>query len=496
MDTQTKPRRFRKVAAGLAAVGLALTLGPLGGASAVNPDSGPCDANQTFWITPTAAGYAAATACLASAYSADDYTTGSWGNAEDPVQTPGSYQYKLWQADVAVSGAVAAQTQLADVEAILADKRIGLSLATDPTIIDSILHQIALYEAQEAVLQGQITDAYNAALLDLWDAIEALQERVSTRGLADLLDSAQFPDPSSAADYTPESWAASGYQAAYEAVVAATQPGGNANLDAQAVKDLELALLRAVVKLVKVNDGANPTVTVTEPGPTVTVTEPGQTATIEVPVPGQTATVVVPGGTVTAPGATVTVVQTASGVPAPNPSLTAQQNPASVIKAKAAQSTVTIAKGKKISIAAYGYTAAGAASKVTWKSSKAKVAKVSASGVIKGVKAGKATITVTAAGKKATIKVTVVAKKTKAKVKKVTVKGVPTKLKVGAVAYAAVTYTSKTATAVKVTYKSSNKTVLDVDKAGRVIAKAAGTAKLTAQAGKKKAKAITVTVSK
>ncbi|MDR3202588.1 MAG: FIVAR domain-containing protein [Bifidobacteriaceae bacterium] len=167
-----------------------------------------------------------------------------------------------------------------------------------------------------------------------------------------------------------------------------------------------------------------------------------------------------------------------------------------VVKVKAAQKAVTLIKGKSITIYATGYGVNGAKAKVTWKSSKKKVATVSKTGKVKAKRVGKATITATAAnGIKAKFTVRVVkSKPAKATVTKVTVKGVPKKLKVGAVKYAVPTYKPATATSVKVKYSSSKKAVVTVDKAGRVVAKAKGKATLKVKAGKK-TKKIKITVS-
>lgn len=67
------------------------------------------------------------------------------------------------------------------------------------------------------------------------------------------------------------------------------------------------------------------------------------------------------------------------------------------------KTSATIKKGKKVTIKA----TASPSAKITYKSSNKKVATVSAKGVVKGVKAGKATITVTANGVSRTFKVTV-----------------------------------------------------------------------------------------
>jgi protocatechuate 3,4-dioxygenase beta subunit len=198
--------------------------------------------------------------------------------------------------------------------------------------------------------------------------------------------------------------------------------------------------------------------------------------------------------TVTQPGSTVTVT---NGGAANNVKATPQFKDTKVVKVKAAQSIVSIVKGRQFKISAFGYTAAGKAVKLKWKSSKAKVAKVSSAGTVRARKVGRATITATApGGLKVKIKVVVVKRATKAKVKKVTVKGVPRKMKVAKVAYAKVTFRSKKIAGAKVVYRSTNKSVLSVDKAGRLLAKKPGKARLVVKAGSKRAKRITITVTK
>ncbi|MDR3202168.1 MAG: Ig-like domain-containing protein, partial [Bifidobacteriaceae bacterium] len=162
---------------------------------------------------------------------------------------------------------------------------------------------------------------------------------------------------------------------------------------------------------------------------------------------------------------------------------------------KAAQRSVVLAKGGKATISAGAYTAAGqrAEDKVTWKSSKPKVAKVSARGKITAKKTGKAVITVKAGSKTAKITVRVVAKaKAKVKVASVTAKA-PKTLRIGATAKITGVYKPVKATAAKVKYASSNPDVVGIDKRGVATAKAKGKAVITVKAGGK-SKRFTVTV--
>jgi alpha-amylase len=125
------------------------------------------------------------------------------------------------------------------------------------------------------------------------------------------------------------------------------------------------------------------------------------------------------------------------------------------------------------------------AAKLTWKSSNTKIATVGATGKIMPKKAGKAVITATALnGKKLKITVYVV-KKSKA-LKKVALKKPPKSLKAGKSAILNVKVTPAKATNLGVKFKSSKKSVLTVDKAGKITALKKGKAKVTVTVGKKK----------
>lgn len=176
--------------------------------------------------------------------------------------------------------------------------------------------------------------------------------------------------------------------------------------------------------------------------------------------------------------------------------------PIVVSKVKLSQSQLRLVKGKsfKLEDGVYFTNAPATYWGTTWKSSSSKVATVSSTGTIKAKKAGTVTITATstkanASGKKvsASVQVTVVAKKQKAKVTSVTA-GVPSSLKVGKTVYVTGTYASSKATGVKVTYKSLNPSKIEVDAAGRIIAKAKGIAKIQVKAaGKTKTYTVVVT---
>ncbi|MDR3202926.1 MAG: Ig-like domain-containing protein, partial [Bifidobacteriaceae bacterium] len=164
-----------------------------------------------------------------------------------------------------------------------------------------------------------------------------------------------------------------------------------------------------------------------------------------------------------------------------------------VVWLKAGQKALTLVKGKSLKLVGKAYTATGS-SKVTWTSSKKKVATVSSTGKVTAKKAGKTTIKLKAGNLTASVTVKVVASKpAKAKVTKVTAT-VPTALRIGATAFVTGTYKPGTATSVKVTYKSSSPSVASIDSAGRLKGLARGTAQITVKAGAK-SKTYQVTVS-
>lgn len=167
-------------------------------------------------------------------------------------------------------------------------------------------------------------------------------------------------------------------------------------------------------------------------------------------------------------------------------------NPQPVVAIKAGQTTLTVVKGSTVTIPAYGYEASGKTVAVKWTASNSKIATVSASGAIKGIAAGKVTITATSGGKSTSISVTVLSKKSKTKVKSVS-GNVPKTMKVGARAYVTGKYSPTTAPSAKVTYSSSSKSVVTVDSAGTLTAKKKGKATITIKAGGK-SKKYTVTV--
>lgn len=138
------------------------------------------------------------------------------------------------------------------------------------------------------------------------------------------------------------------------------------------------------------------------------------------------------------------------------------------------QTEATILKGKTVTLAATVYPSSLTDKNVTWESSNTKIATVTTSGKVKGVKAGTATITCTsnATGLKATCTVNVVKgfvtlNKTEAYVQK----GKTTTLKA--------TVTPETLEDKSVTWESSDKSIVTVTSAGKVKGIKYGTATIT-----------------
>ena len=165
-------------------------------------------------------------------------------------------------------------------------------------------------------------------------------------------------------------------------------------------------------------------------------------------------------------------------------------------------STITLVKGKTATISAT-VTPAKASQKVTYKSSNKKVATVSSKGVVKGVKAGTAKITVTAAdgsGKKATVTVKVVKKAVANKALKLKKSAVTLKKKGATATIAIKSQTKGTTDTITYTLDKAGKKLVSVDKFGVVTVKKAPTKKaqkavVTVKCGKKSAK-YTITLKK
>jgi hypothetical protein len=176
--------------------------------------------------------------------------------------------------------------------------------------------------------------------------------------------------------------------------------------------------------------------------------------------------------------------------------ITAVQN---VTKIRTPLTTVNITKGKKLTLPIElddGIITVAKNVGKTFKSSNTKVVTVdSKTGTIKGIKPGKAKITVIAAnGKSLTIKVNVVKKAVK--LKKFTLTGVKKNalsLKAGKTKDLKIKLTQSKASDLKVTFKSSKKGVAKVDAAGRITAVKKGKATITVKVGSKTVK-VKVTV--
>ena len=147
--------------------------------------------------------------------------------------------------------------------------------------------------------------------------------------------------------------------------------------------------------------------------------------------------------------------------------------------------TVSIAKGKIFTLKA-SIKPSDAATKLTWKSSNTKIATVSKSGKVKGIKKGTVIITATTEnGKTATCKVTVTEP-----VKSVKFAKKSYTLKKGKTIILKPTIAPKTASNKDVTWKSSNKKIVKIDKNGKVkgLRKGTVTITVTTKDGKKTAK--------
>lgn len=135
---------------------------------------------------------------------------------------------------------------------------------------------------------------------------------------------------------------------------------------------------------------------------------------------------------------------------------------------------------------------------VTWTSDNNEVATVK-DGVVTGVKAGEATITASAGGKNATVKVTVKAAATSGgetttiAVTEVKITSTVTEVTAGETITLTAEVSPADATDKTVTWSSSDTAIATVDSTGKVTGVAAGTATITAKAGEKTA-AVDVTV--
>jgi len=172
----------------------------------------------------------------------------------------------------------------------------------------------------------------------------------------------------------------------------------------------------------------------------------------------------------------------------PQPTWTATDDDRTVVLVKAGQRSVTLVKGMSIAIPAAAYTAAGTTEKLTWKSSKAKIAQVGAKGKITARMPGRAVVTAKAVnGKSVKIAVTVRAKRPAAAVTAVEA-NLPRTMAVGKTKAITASYRPTTAVAVKVEYASSRPGVAQIDACGLITAKAPGRATITVKAGQQSRK--------
>lgn len=185
-------------------------------------------------------------------------------------------------------------------------------------------------------------------------------------------------------------------------------------------------------------------------------------------------------GNVTAIGAGTTVItckaQDGSGVIAT--CKVTVKNPVTSIKLNKTTKSVFVGKTYKLKATVGPKNATSKT--VTWKSSNTKVATVSSSGVVKGKKAGTATIYCIAkdgSGVQTSCQITVTKPVTKVKLNKKSVS-----LKVKKSYTLKVTVGPKSATNKSVTWKSSNKKIATVSQNGTIVAKKKGTVTITVKA--------------
>ncbi len=156
-----------------------------------------------------------------------------------------------------------------------------------------------------------------------------------------------------------------------------------------------------------------------------------------------------------------------------------------VSSVRLSKSSATIYKGNTLRLNATVSPSNADNKKITWTSSSKSVATVSSNGVVKGKKAGTATITAKSSnGKKATCKVRV---KKSVAVKKVALNKKSAKIYVGKTLKLKAAISPSNASNKKVTWSSSNKSIATVNSKGVVKGKKAGTATITAKSsnGKK-----------
>ena len=222
------------------------------------------------------------------------------------------------------------------------------------------------------------------------------------------------------------------------------------------------------------------------PGGTIKITLPdGTTATATVSS-SATWSVTVPGASIAAT-ATVAVIGK-DGVQVGSYSVTLAKKVTGV----KTLAKVYLVKGKSVTLPGAVQPYFATDKKVTWKSSKPKIVSVSKTGKIKGLKKGKAVITVTTNDGKKTAKCTVyvITKATKANtLKKLTLTQKKANFglergKTYQVKYKLTPAKSSNKTGIVPTFTSSSKKIAVIDKAGVITALAPGKTKITVKAGK------------
>lgn len=175
-------------------------------------------------------------------------------------------------------------------------------------------------------------------------------------------------------------------------------------------------------------------------------------------------------------GSAVVTVTLASGKTA-KVKVKVQKSDVNTTKVTVSPKKVSVQKGKKVTLAP-SVQPLTSLQKVSYKSSNTKIATVTSKGVVKGVKAGTAKITIQSGTKKATVTVTV----TKVKTTKITNVKESLSLKKGKTA-SLKPKLSPANSDDKITYSSSDKKVATVDKNGKITAKKKGTTIITIKSG-------------
>lgn len=157
-------------------------------------------------------------------------------------------------------------------------------------------------------------------------------------------------------------------------------------------------------------------------------------------------------------------------------------------KVSVARTKLSLQKGKSITLSTL-LAPLNSTDQLTYSSSNSKVVQVNANGKVTAKKPGKAKVTITTSSGKSVIVTITVTKKSVATTK-LSVKKKMT-VKVGTVQF--LPYKINASSTDKVTWKSSKKSVVAVDKNGKIVAKKKGKATITVKAGKKKA-TCTITV--